>query len=212
MAVIRKNFRHKLIKNFFSSDELKLLQTYCLNAIKDPSKIESQRTEPSFCPAFYDDWLMNTILDYKKEVVEKACGLKLFKTYTYWRYYGFGSELLKHRDRPACEISITTCINKTDDWPIIVEGKEIEIPIGGALLYLGVEDQHARPGLYQGDGMAQLFMHYVDQHGPFAHHQEDNYLKDTKLKQSPEDTDYIINVLNIHYDGDDFKYEDEKYE
>ena len=64
MAVIRKNFRYKLIKKFFSSDELKLLQKYCLNLIKDPSAMASQRTEPSFCPAFYDDLLMNTINIY----------------------------------------------------------------------------------------------------------------------------------------------------
>ena len=195
MAVIRKNFRYKLIKNFFSSDELKLLQKYCLNAIKDPSAIENQRAEPSFCSAFYDDSLMTTFLDLKKDLVEKESGLKLFTTASYWRYYGFGSELLKHTDRPACEISITACINKTDDWPIIVGGKKVEIPIGDALIYLGVEDEHARPGLYQGDGMAQLFMHYVDQHGPFVHHKDDAYLKNTKMKESPEDTDYINNIL-----------------
>ena len=43
--------------------------------------------------------------------------------------------------------------------------------------------------------MAQLFMHYVDQHGPFVHHKDDAYLKNTKMKESPEDTDYINNIL-----------------
>jgi hypothetical protein len=199
MAVIRKNFRFKILKQFFSDDELKLLQNYCLNAIKDPSKIKRNFTERdlkrALCPEFKDDPLMNTLLDYKKEIVEKASGLKLYKTYTFWRYYGFGSQLEDHNDRPACEVSLTACINKTDNWPLTINGTKVEINIGDAVLYLGVEDTHGRFGVYKGDGMAQVFMHYVDQNGPFTHHINDNYVSQTGNTHSEEDREYILNVL-----------------
>jgi len=197
MAVIRRDFRFKVLKNFFTPDEVKLLQHYCLKTIAEPSKIKNQRTEPSFGVAFYDDGLMNTILDYKKKIVEKASGLKLFKTYTYWRYYGFGSELVEHNDRPACEISVTACINKTDNWPLIIKNKKVELNIGDGLLYLGVEDSHSRPNVDRGDGMAQVFMHYVDANGPFTHHADDNFSNLTHRKHTDGDLDYIINVLKI---------------
>ncbi len=45
--------------------------------------------------------------------------------------------------------------------------------------------------------MAQVFMHYVDAIGPFAHHIDDNFSNLTHRKHSDEDLDYIINVLKI---------------
>jgi hypothetical protein len=197
MAVIRKDFRFKVIKNFFTPDELKLLQQYCLDAIEEPNQIANTKDQEHYCPVFYDDKLMNTVLNYKRKIVEKASGLKLFKTYSYWRYYGFGSELENHIDRPACEISVTACINKTDNWPLIIKGKKVELDIGDALLYLGVEDTHSRPDIFRGDGMAQVFLHYVDANGPFAHHIDDNFSNLTRRKHSEEDLDYIVNVLKI---------------
>jgi hypothetical protein len=101
---------YKLIKNFFNQEELKINQKYCYNKIdqfKDHT-IDSQ----CFSPAWYNDPLMNGLLDLKLPLVEKESNLKLFPTYAYWRYYVFGGTLNKHLDRPACEISITACIKK----------------------------------------------------------------------------------------------------
>jgi len=194
MAVIRKDFRYKVVKNFFNETELKLLQTYCLKALDDPSSILSQRTESSFAIAFSQDQLMETLLQLKKEIVEKECGLDLWKTYSYWRWYGFGSHLKNHRDRPACEISVTACITKTDDWPLTIKGKEIELDQGDGLLYLGTEESHGRVGIYKGDGLAQVFMHYVDKSGPFTHHADDNYTSTTYRLFSPEDKEYLLKL------------------
>jgi hypothetical protein len=100
---------------------------------------------------------MNVILDTKLPLVEKESNLKLFPTYAYWRYYVFGGTLNKHLDRPACEISITACIKKYDNWPMIVEGTEFELEEGDAVLYAGYDQEHWRPGIYKGEGMAQVF-------------------------------------------------------
>jgi hypothetical protein len=119
---------YKLIKNFFNQNELKILNKYCYNKL-DHNKdyvIDNQ----SFSPAWYNDPLMNGLLDLKLPLVEKESNLKLFPTYAYWRYYVFGGTLNKHLDRPACEISITACIKKYDNWPMIVEGTEFELEEG----------------------------------------------------------------------------------
>jgi len=168
---------YKLIKKFFSQYELKILDKYCYNKI-DENKgytIDGQ----SFSPAWYQDSLMNALLDIKLPLVEKESNLKLFPTYAYWRYYIFGGELKKHTDRPACEISITACIKKYDNWPIIVEGTSFELEEGDAVLYAGCDQEHWRPGIYKGEGLAQVFLHYVNQLGPYKNHAYDNFLKTT---------------------------------
>jgi len=166
---------YKLIKNFFVKKELSVLEKYCYNKLdlnKD-YKLDGQ----SFSPAWYDDSLMNAFLNTKLTLVEKKSNLKLFPTYAYWRYYVFGARLKKHIDRPACEISVTACIKKYDDWPIVIEGTSFKLEEGDAVLYAGCDQKHWRPGIYKGEGMAQVFLHYVDKNGPYTQHAYDNLFK-----------------------------------
>ena len=158
--------KNKIIKNFFSKEELIILQKYCYNKL-DSNK-DYQLDIQSFSPSWYSDPLMTALLDVKLNLVEKESNLKLFPTYSYWRYYIFGGILKKHTDRPACEISITACIKKYDNWPIIIEGNSLELKEGEAVLY------NWRPGIYKGKGMAQVFFHYVNKNGPYTDHAYDN--------------------------------------
>lgn len=166
---------YKLIKNFFSPEELKLFQKYCYNKL-DKNK-DYRLDSQSFSPAWYSDPLMTSLLDTKLPIVEKESNLKLFPTYAYWRYYVFGATLKKHKDRPACEISVTACIKKYDEWPIIVEGTSFELEEGDAVLYAGCDQEHERPGIYKGEGMAQVFLHYVNQNGIYKNHAYDQIKK-----------------------------------
>ena len=182
--------KNKIIKQFFKKEELNIIQKYCYN------KLDSNKDfildVQSFSPAWYEDPLMNSLLYTKLPIVEKESNLKLFPTYAYWRYYIFGGTLKKHIDRPSCEISITACIKKYDNWPIIVEGKSFELNEGDAVLYAGCNQKHGRPGTYKGEGMAQVFLHYVNQNGPFTHHAYDNYLKKTGEKTSEKDKNKLF--------------------
>lgn len=187
MAIIGKNFKYKKIKNFFNKEELNVLQTYCLKKIDDSDRLVNSLDKKTFSLSFYDDLLMETFLSLKKPLVEKESGLNLLETYSYWRYYGFGSHLSLHEDRPSCEISISACINKTDNWPFIIDNKKIELEIGEAILYLGIESTHGRLEDFEGDGLAQVFMHYVDKNGLFTHHANDNYYKTFNQYFSEED-------------------------
>jgi|TARA_R100000081_G_C4784047_1_gene153363 hypothetical protein len=173
---------NKVIK-LFEQEELQVLQKYCDNKLAEGCVID----ELGNTPAWYADSLMTALLDVKQFQIEQEYNLKLFPTYAFWRYYVIGGRLPKHTDRPSCEISATACIKKHDDWPIIIEGKSIELKEGEAVVYRGCEQEHYRPGTYKGDGMAQVFFHYVDQNGPFTHHAYDKHYKETGEKQTPED-------------------------
>jgi len=162
---------YKLIKNFFNVDELKVYQKYCFNKL-DQNK-DYTCDEKCFFPACFHDPLMTSLLDIKLPIVEKESKLKLFPTYAYWRYYIFGGILKKHKDRPACEVSVTACIKKYDNWPIIVEGTSFELDEGDAVLYAGCDQEHWRPGIYEGEGMAQVFLHYVNKNGLYKNHAYD---------------------------------------
>jgi len=162
---------YKLIKNFLSKEELNVFKKYCYNKL-DSNK-DYRLDDQSFSPAWYNDPLMTSLLHTKLSLVEKESNLKLFQTYAYWRYYIFGATLSKHTDRPACEISVTACIKKYDNWPILVEGTSFELEEGDAVLYAGCDQKHWRPGVYKGEGMAQVFFHYVDQNGPNKDHAYD---------------------------------------
>jgi hypothetical protein len=161
----------KLIKNFFIKDELNVYEKYCYNKV-DLNKDYTIDLQ-SFSPAWYNDPLMNSLLNVKLKQVETESNLKLFPTYAYWRYYIFGATLKKHLDRPACEVSITACIKKYDNWPLVIENNSFELEEGDALLYAGCDQIHGRPGVYKGNGMAQVFLHYVNQNGPNKNHAYD---------------------------------------
>ena len=166
---------YKVIKNFFSKEELSILSKYCYNKV-DQNKdfiIDPQ----SFSPSWYNDPLMTALLDTKLPTVELESNLKLYPTYAYWRYYVLGANLKKHTDRPSCEISVSACIKKYDNWPLIIEGKKIELNEGDGLLYDGCDQKHGRPGVYKGEGMAQVFFHYVNQNGPHTNHAYDKMVK-----------------------------------
>ena len=188
---------YKLIKNFFSKEELKVYEKYCFNKIdEDKYKIDPD----NFSPCWYDDSLMNVLLQTKLPLVEKESNLKLFPTYAYWRYYIFGGMLKKHSDRPACEISVTACIKKYDNWPIVVEGTSFELEEGDAVLYAGCDQKHWRPGVYKGEGLAQVFLHYVNKNGPFSHHANDSVVKNTGNSFTEEDKKILNKIRMKYYD------------
>lgn len=168
-----KDFKYKLVKKFFSEDELNILKLYTDKLLLQPWKTSNADVTLSLTPDWPREKLMIVMLEHKLPKMEEITGLKLFKTYAFLRYYHFGSFLHSHKDRPACEISVTCCIDKTHNWPIVVDGKEIEAEPGDGVIYLGCELEHGRPGIFKGDGMCQLFMHYVDQNGKYADHKDD---------------------------------------
>ena len=124
-------------------------------------------------PVAYGDFMMDGLLSDLLPDVERACGLNLFPTYSYFRHYKGGDGLARHKDRPACEISVSLCLgyDAPQPWPIWIEGYEavthVVLEPGDGMLYRGIDCAHWRDPLPEGHVM-QVFLHYVDGNGPHA--------------------------------------------
>jgi hypothetical protein len=100
---------------------------------------------------------------------EKVCGKRLYPTYSYARLYKPGEELKKHTDRPACEISATVTLGfEGNPWSIYMAGNKVDMQVGDAVLYRGMDVEHWREKYTEGKWQAQVFLHYVDADGPHA--------------------------------------------
>jgi len=161
-----KDFKYKLIKNFLTYDEVKLLNDYC--RIRHRSNFNSfdfvQNNNGD--THFYGDPLMESLMINKLKLMEKETGLELLPTYAFWRMYTVNADLEKHKDRSSCEVSVTVAISSDGTpWPIYMDGNEINMEPGDAAVYLGCEIEHWREK-FKGDWHAQTFLHYVDKNGP----------------------------------------------
>lgn len=125
----------------------------------------------------YGDPLMESILLLLWPVVEKATGLRLFPTYSFYRTYKPGDELKPHVDRPACEISLSLCLGWRyihDDpnymWELKVGDSSFRMNQGDIAIYRGLEVNHSRKPFEgkEGSFQVQAFCHYVNADGPFA--------------------------------------------
>jgi len=121
----------------------------------------------------YGDPAFDGLLEFLRPRIEEHSGLALYPTYSHFRFYRRGHELRRHRDRPACEISVSLNIGQSpaDPWPIYVETNSgpygALLAPGDALLYRGIDLFHWRE-VYAGRELVQVFLHYVDRNGPHA--------------------------------------------
>ena len=132
-------------------------------------------------PSFYGDLLMDTLLERATPAIEAISGLELYPTYSYYRVYQQGDVLLKHKDRPSCEVSVTLCLGgggDGDHWPMFVrrddqdQGVPLACQPGDGIVYRGCEVEHWRDA-FEGEHQVQVFFHYVDRSGPHAGHKWD---------------------------------------
>ena len=147
------------------------------NLLKDLVN-KGEATKDKQCPLSYGiygqknfDELLEDLLPY----FEKASGKKLYPTYSYARLYQPNDELKKHTDRPACEISATLTLGfEGKPWSIYMEHNKIDMEVGDAVLYRGMDLEHWRNKYTEGQWQAQVFLHYVDADGPHADQKYDS--------------------------------------
>lgn len=132
---------------------------------------------------------MKTFLWGLTPAMEQVVGKRLVPTYDYFRIYREGDLCHVHRDREACEHSMSLTLAYSDEklWPlelgregwdgsldIIAEdfGKEpassLEMQVGDAVAYQGVSHRHGRTMPNPNRWSAHLFLHWVDPDGPHA--------------------------------------------
>jgi len=139
------------------------------------------------CPlsqAIHGAPVFDSLLEQLVPHFEQASGKRLYPTYAYARLYSPGDELKIHTDRPACEISATVTLGfEGDVWPIYMGDEcktnpsKIEMGVGDAVLYRGMDKHHWREPYKEGRWQAQVFLHYVDADGPYAGEKYDKRLK-----------------------------------
>lgn len=121
--------------------------------------------------------------------MEMVTARKLTPTYAYFRIYRQGDLCHVHRDREACEHSLSLTLAYSDGkaWPLEVGGEgekgpddilagdfgpepsaALAMEIGDAVAYRGVEHRHGRTTPNPNAWSAHLFLHWVDPDGPHA--------------------------------------------
>lgn len=113
------------------------------------------------------------LLCEKTQEVSSILEETVLPTYVYSRVYYRDSVLERHRDRDACEISLTLHLGSDKPWEIYIEspkGEErcVNLRPGDAMLYLGKVADHWR-NEFSGEYYTQVFLHYVRSRGDCAY-------------------------------------------
>ena len=145
MGVIGKDFKYTVVPNFLDQGEIDLLTQYTEIMHRTNTKNFDFHISEVGDTNCHGDPVFDSLLLTKKRIMEKTTGLKLLPTYSFWRMYTKYAILRKHKDRPACEISVTVHIGSDGTpWPI-----------------------------YMDDWHSQVFLHYVNAEGPHANEYRD---------------------------------------
>ena len=157
------NFKYKLIKNFLDEKEINLIKQYSQLEFENKFRLFGDDMGDDF--SVHGDPLIESLMLCKLKKMQEITKLELLPTYAYYRIYTCFADLIRHKDRPACEISVTVQIDSSgEDWPIYMEGNPVSLNNGDALVYLGIELEHERKE-FMGDYHTQCFLHYVNKNG-----------------------------------------------
>jgi hypothetical protein len=118
------------------------------------------------------DAALDAVMEWIRPEVSRLVGLDLAPTYSYTRKYAKGERLAPHKDRAACEISLTASIQiPKGAGPSVIHikspsSKETQIKMleGDACVYAGAEVEHWRERFRVG-GYIQLFLHFITKRG-----------------------------------------------
>jgi len=123
-------------------------------------------------PAIYNFKPFLELLCEKTPEISSLIEETALPTYCYARIYKGPEVLKRHRDRAACEVSVTLHLGGDAEWPIFIQKPDgvkasVTLAPGDAMLYLGCVADHWREQ-YTGTNYSQVFMHYVRSNGPNA--------------------------------------------
>lgn len=163
--------RYLVAKSILSKEFLSFLESY-YSICNDTGRF----VPDDQCPlsrSLGHDRGFDAILDWLCPKIENLIGAQLAPTYSYTRIYGKGDILRRHRDRAACEVSVTICIKippKYETSPLYFKAKNSEVvqvllSEGDGCIYSGAELEHWRDP-FASSGFAQLFLHYIRKSGP----------------------------------------------
>lgn len=123
-----------------------------------------------------------TIHDRVQYFLTRWLRTDLLPTYWFCTQYYNKSYMAAHKDRDACEISVSLNIQQTEPWQLRLRdrfGKKraFVTPPGDGVLYAGCDIEHWRTP-YKGHRYTQLFLHYVKANGTRTEQQGDAFNSD----------------------------------
>ena len=159
------------VPNFISQERAQALSQNFFILERDNGCVKDEQAPNS--SAIYNFKPFLELLCEKTNQVSNLIEETVLPTYTYARIYKNGEILARHRDRPACEISLTVHIGGNVGWSIGIQkpsGEEVDLDLqqGDAMLYLGCTADHWRSTPFSGQNYSQVFLHYVRSNGPNA--------------------------------------------
>jgi len=144
---------------------------YYVNKVSpfDLNRFADNQPVKSNCFGVYGVTANEALLLTVLPIVEKAWGREMYPTYSFARIYWRGATMAKHVDRPACEYSVSACIDVEggEPWPIWIDGDELTLNPGDLVTYKGLEAEHWREAC-ECRQQVQIFLHYVAKDGPHA--------------------------------------------
>lgn len=163
-----------VIKNFISKEKAKYLSDWLVNEKNHNRLVQDPRLNFGINAKVCKDGL--PFLDLLCEKINQISDLieeKVLPTYTYSTIYENNSVLYRHKDRHACEISLTVHLDSDENWNFGIkkpngEDVTLNLSVGDAILYLGCEAEHWREGSYKGKNYTQAMLHYVKSNGQNA--------------------------------------------
>ena len=159
------------VPNFISQERAQVLNQEFFILERDNGCVKDDQAP--YSSAVYNFKPFLELLCEKTNEVANLIEEQVLPTYTYARIYKHNETLARHRDRPACEISLTVHLDGDTDWNIGIQkpnGEEINLSlnVGDAMLYLGCTAEHWRNTPFTGQYYSQIFLHYVRSNGPNA--------------------------------------------
>ena len=163
-------FKYQIVRGLISPDTAHIVCTNLLDEVLQ----KNARGGKGFPSAEHDQTLnfvsndillvLHTLLTSKVE--EITGNTKLYPTYYYGRTYLRGADMFAHKDRGACQNSLTMNLGQSHTFPFCIEKEngeyeEIDLQPGDAVIYRGCEWNHYRP-VFEGDWYTQIFLHWVD--------------------------------------------------
>jgi hypothetical protein len=161
------------VPNFIGQERAQVLNSWLL-AERDAGRlIDDPRSNYGlFGKAYQNAVPFLELLCEKRNQVSDLVEESVLPTYSFCMIYGPDSQLIRHLDRPACEISLTVHLGSDEEWPIFIKkpsGEEVpfKLNVGDAIIYLGCTAEHWRKK-FTGQYYSQVFLHYVCSNGSNA--------------------------------------------
>lgn len=161
------------VPNFISQERAHALNSWLLTERDAGRLIDDPRSNYGlFGKAYQDAVPFLELLCEKRNEVSDLTEESVLPTYSFCMVYGPNSQLIRHLDRPACEISLSVHLDGDARWPIFIKklsGEEVPFDLnpGDAVIYLGCKAEHWREK-FTGQYYSQVFLHYVRSNGPNA--------------------------------------------